>query len=178
MATLGKKQSALRLSVTLRSLSLSGAGPHESSPIDLGSSNLLWWGTVQNIRADSRTTRRRHCCLVTHRTRGYWNLKIVTRALLALYDKKVITEWQEESTTRLKLDWNSWYKSMLLIYKHESGDTARHRYFTGFAAFRSLSLTETKFIKMNKIIKIYVLYLHWPLIFQNHNFSGIMITIL
>lgn len=47
MATLGKKQSALRLSVTLRSLSLSGAGPHESSPIDLGSSNLLWWGTVQ-----------------------------------------------------------------------------------------------------------------------------------
>lgn len=31
---------------------------------------------------------------------------------------------------------------------------------------------------MNKIIKIYVLYLRWPLIFQNHNFSRIMITIL
>lgn len=178
MSTSGKKLSALMLSVTLRSLSITRVGPHESSPIDLGNSNLLWWETLQNIQADSRTTRQRHCCLVTHRTRGYWNLKILTRALLALCDKKVITEWQEESTTRLKMDRNSRYKSMLLIYKHEFGDTARHWYFSSFAAFRSLSLTKIKFTKMNKIIKTYVLYLCWPLIFQNHNFAGIMIKIL
>ena len=149
MATLGKRRSALRLSVTLRSLSITRVGPHESSPTHLGSSNQLWWETVQNIQADSRTTQQRHCCLVTHHTRGYWNLKILMRALLALCDKKVITEWQGESTTQLKLDWNSQYKSMLLIYKHSR--IWRHSKTALFHQFCSFQITVPDWNKVHKI---------------------------
>lgn len=136
---------------------ITGAGPHENSLIDLCSSNLLWWEAVQNIQADSRTTQWRNCCLVTHHTRGYWNLKTLSRALLAVSDKKVITEWQEESMAWLKLDWNSWYRSMLLIYRHSW--IWRHSKIPLFLQFCSL------------------LYLCWSLTFWNYNISGIEMTI-
>lgn len=46
---------------------------------------------------------KRQCWLVTHCSRDYSYLSILTRPLLVLCDKKVITEWQEELTTWLKL---------------------------------------------------------------------------
>lgn len=87
------------LSVTLRSLPKTRVGAHDSSLIDLDNSNLFGWETLQKNQADNRTTQKRQCWLVTHPTRDYSYLKILTRALLLLCDKKVITEWQEESTT-------------------------------------------------------------------------------
>lgn len=63
----------------------------------------LGWETLQKNQADNRTTQKRQCWLVTHCTRDYSYLKILTRALLVLCDKEVITEWPGKPTIWLKL---------------------------------------------------------------------------
>lgn len=103
MAMLRKKLNSFMLSVTLRSLPITRVGAHENSLIGLSICNLPGWETLQKNQAENRTTQKRQFWLVTHCTRDYSYLKIPTRALLVLCDKKVITEWQEESTTWLKL---------------------------------------------------------------------------
>lgn len=80
------------LSVTLRSLPITRAGAHENPLVGLGISNLLGRETLHMNQADSRTAQKRQCWLVTHCSRGYPYLKILTRAPLVLCDKKVVTE--------------------------------------------------------------------------------------
>lgn len=103
MATLRKKNKCIEAISDPKISAITRTGAHENSLIDLNICNLLGWETIQNNQADSRTTQKRQCWLLTHRTRGYCYLKILTRALLVFCDKKVIIEWQEESTTWLRL---------------------------------------------------------------------------